>query len=145
MKFAPARIAYRRFKWYTNSSIFQVVARLAIFNCSPLAALVPFHLFRDRFSQLLIAESGAARCVPYQHEDIGELANVIRRFSGLDSLFRQVFELPDWPKVAKLAIRPFSVLRPNIGERVVLHFRLRPQALKVAPRLRVEMHLTQAR
>ena len=138
-------MAYRRFKRYSISLIFHVVARFAIFDLTPRPALVPLQLFRHRFSQLLIAESGAARCVPYQHDDIGELANVIRRFGGLNSLFRQVLERPDWPNVAKLAIRPFRVLLPNIGERVGIHFRLRPQALKVAPRLRVVLHLTQAR
>ena len=130
-------MAYRRFKRYSISLIFYVVARFAIFDLTPRPALVPFQLFRHRFSQLLIAESCAARCVPYQHEDIGELANVIRRFGGLDRLFRQVLERPDWPNVAKLAIPPFRVLLPNIGERICIHFRLRPQALKVAPRLRV--------
>ncbi|WCR32857.1 hypothetical protein KPP2020_037 [Klebsiella phage KPP2020] len=138
-------MAYRRFKRYSISLIFYVVARLAIFDLAPRPALVPFQLFRHRFSQLLIAESGAAGCVPYQHEDIGELANVIRRFGGLDSLFRQMLERPDWPNVTELAIRPLRVLRPNIGERVGLHFRLRPQTLKIAPRLRVVLHLTQAR
>ena len=138
-------MAYRRFKRYSISLIFYVVARFAIFDLTPRPALVPFQLFRHRFSQLLIAESCAAGCIPYQHEDIGELANVIRRFCCLDRFFRQMFDRPDWPDVTELAILPFRVLRPNIGERVGLHFRLRPQALKVAPRLRVVLHLTQAR
>ena len=105
-------MACRRFKRYSISLIFYVVARLAIFDIAPRHALVQLQLFRHRFSQLLIAESGAARCVPYQHEDIGELANVIRRFCGLDRLFRQMFERPDWPDVTELAILPFRVRLP---------------------------------
>lgn len=109
MKFALARIAYRRFKWYANSLIFQVVARLAIFNSSPLAAFVPLQLFRHRHRQLLIGDSGAAGCVPHQHDDIGELANIIRRFSGFVGLFSQVFQRADRANVAELAIRPFRM------------------------------------
>lgn len=97
-------MAYRRFKRYSISLIFYMVARFAIFDLAPRPALVPFKLFRHCFSQLLITESSAARCVPYQHQDIGELANVIRRLGGLNRLFRQVFEWPDWPNVSKLTI-----------------------------------------
>lgn len=116
MKFAPARISYRRFKWYTNSLIFQVVARLAIFNDSPLAAFVPLQLFSHRHCQLLIGDSGAAGCIPHQHDDIGELANVIRCFSGLAGLFSQVFQWANRANVAELAIRPFRVRLPDKAE-----------------------------